>query len=245
MTWQTILPKNMKVLIVDDDKDICETLKEILESDGYAAEYCLTGEAALNELKSNPYDAVILDVKMPDTDGIETFNNIRLINPHQQIILSSGLDIDEKQKAAIKEGAFGVIQKPIDFDSLYETLGAIQKIGKLILIAGVNDDDVDTLADGFSIKEFHIHTANSANNAIKKLIAINYNLFIITTKFVQSNWQKLLKEIIELRTSASILMETDFYKLNRSLADHHQTHNKIIPMENPLDVDEICKILCT
>lgn len=241
MKKQSGFSEIMSVLVVDDDVDICETMRDILEADGYKADFRTTGESALDLLKSTHFDVVLLDIKMPDMDGIETLREIKQLRNDLPVIISSGLNIDEKQRTAIKEGAFGVIQKPISFDILYESLSAIRKKGTLVLIAGAPNDTADRLFDELSCLGIIPHFADSAASAIKKLLAVNYDSFVIATKYVQSNWQKLLSEIIELRGSSLVYIEKDFFEKYR--LTNNTDRARIFATDDPLDSKMLCKAL--
>ncbi|MCS6833454.1 MAG: response regulator, partial [Flammeovirgaceae bacterium] len=107
-----------KILIVDDEKSIRCTLKEILEYEKYNVEEAVDGEDALNKITTNEYDVVLCDVKMPKMDGIELLEKAKQLEKEVQfIMISAHANIDTAVEAT-KKGAYDFIQKPPDLNRL-------------------------------------------------------------------------------------------------------------------------------
>ena len=81
--------KNLRVLVVDDEENIRLLFKEELEDEGYTVEIASNGFEALEKLKNANFDIVVMDIKMPGMDGIQTLNAIKNINKDQPVILCS------------------------------------------------------------------------------------------------------------------------------------------------------------
>jgi len=101
-----------KILIVDDEKDICETLKELLEDEGYSIE---TANSAAIALKHNLFqiDTIILDIKIGADDGITLLKQIKEIRPNLPVIMITGHGSIELAATAFKFGAYEFIEKPL------------------------------------------------------------------------------------------------------------------------------------
>lgn len=81
--------KDKKILIVDDEDNIRILFKEELEDEGYITDTASNGYEAIEKVKKNSYDIVVLDIKMPGMDGIETLNEIKKLKINQPVILCS------------------------------------------------------------------------------------------------------------------------------------------------------------
>ena len=106
------------ILIVDDEKEICETVKMILEYEDYHVDYSTVIKEALDKIGSSSYDAIILDIKMPDMNGFEVLNWIKEKNIDISVIMLSAFGNLENAVKATKLGAFDFIEKPPDRDKL-------------------------------------------------------------------------------------------------------------------------------
>lgn len=110
------------ILVVDDEASIRRTLREILEYEDYAVDEAEDGEAALEKLRSNRYDVVLLDVKMPKRDGLEVLQVISEELRDLPVVMISGHGTIETAVEATKLGAFDFIEKPPDLNRLLLTL---------------------------------------------------------------------------------------------------------------------------
>ncbi len=104
------------VLIVDDEKNICQSLLGILEPEEYEARAVYSGEEALEAMSRRRYDAVLLDVMLPGMDGLETLTRLKALHPHAQVIIISGHGTIETAVRATKLGAFDFIEKPLSLE---------------------------------------------------------------------------------------------------------------------------------
>jgi len=111
-----------KILIVDDDKSIRKTLRDILEFEKYDIDEAGDGLECIVKIKQNQYDVVIMDVKMPRMDGMEAIDKVQSINPELPVIMISGHGNIDTAVEAVKKGAFDFIQKPPDLNRLLITL---------------------------------------------------------------------------------------------------------------------------
>lgn len=111
-----------KILIIDDEKSIRHTLREILEYEKYEIEEAENGKVGLEKLKEKDFDAVLCDVKMPEMDGIEVLENARELDHVPQFIMISAHGNIDTAVEATKKGAFDFIQKPPDLNRLLVTI---------------------------------------------------------------------------------------------------------------------------
>lgn len=111
-----------KVLIIDDERAIRNTLAEILQDEGYKVEVAENGEEGLEKFKKCPFDVVLCDIKMPKMDGIEFLEKSREINPDVPLIMISGHGTIETAVEAVKKGAYDFISKPPDLNRLLITI---------------------------------------------------------------------------------------------------------------------------
>ncbi len=110
------------ILVIDDEKSIRSTLKEILEYEDHQVHLATNGPEGLELFKANTYDVVLCDIKMPDMDGIEVLDNIFTLTTEIPVIMISGHGNIDTAVEAIKKGAFDFIQKPLDLNRLLITI---------------------------------------------------------------------------------------------------------------------------
>ncbi len=108
----------IRVLMVDDEAKFRETTSKILDKRGFETTMAGTGEEAIEILKKNPQDVIVLDIRMPGMDGHDALEKIRKINPDTQVIMLTGHGGHVSAKASLELGAFDYLNKPCDLDLL-------------------------------------------------------------------------------------------------------------------------------
>ena len=106
------------ILVVDDESEIREGLEMLLAGEGYGVSSAETGELGLGKLEEKPYDLLLLDVSLPDRNGIDLLREIRTRDPHLPIVLITAYGSIEMARAAFKSGAMDYITKPWSNDEL-------------------------------------------------------------------------------------------------------------------------------
>lgn len=112
----------VRVLIVDDEEEFATTLSKVLARRGFLVQAVHSGDQALNLLKNCTFHVVLLDVKMPQEDGIKLIPELKDANPMIQVILMTGHISPEEESAGKGSGAFAYLLKPHPIDSLVEVI---------------------------------------------------------------------------------------------------------------------------
>jgi DNA-binding NtrC family response regulator len=112
----------MKVLIIDDEKSIRNTLKEILEFEGHEISLAADGVEGLSMATAESFDVIFSDIKMPNMDGMELLDKLSESNVEASVIMISGHGSIDSAVECIKKGAFDFIQKPLDLNRILITL---------------------------------------------------------------------------------------------------------------------------
>ena len=116
------------MLIVDDDPDMAETLSDILNDMGYDVAIAENGYRAIEMTRQNKYDVALMDIMMPGINGVETFKEVKQISPQTRVIMMTAYSVEDLLREALKEGACGIIYKPIDIDKLIASLQKFKNI---------------------------------------------------------------------------------------------------------------------
>ena len=111
-----------KVLLVDDEVEFVETLSMRLETRGFRVDVAQNGEAAVERVRAQPFDAILLDLAMPGMDGLDTLKRLRELNPDSQVILLTGQATVQKATEAMRLGALDLLEKPVSIEVLVEKI---------------------------------------------------------------------------------------------------------------------------
>jgi DNA-binding response OmpR family regulator len=111
-----------RILVIDDEEIVVKSCVRSLEPEGYVVDTALSGRDGLELFKRNPYDLVIVDLKMPVMNGLEVMRHIKDINPHQKIMIMTGYDTIEHIVESISSGAAHYLEKPFTPVTLLERI---------------------------------------------------------------------------------------------------------------------------
>jgi DNA-binding response OmpR family regulator len=107
-----------EILIVDDDQDLQTILHDLLESEGYAVTEASTCREALLHAQTTPFDAVLLDIGLPDGDGLSVLNHLLETIPALSVIMLTAVTSTDLRAAVLAQGAFSFLSKPYDHNEL-------------------------------------------------------------------------------------------------------------------------------
>ncbi|MEJ5357096.1 MAG: response regulator [Desulfobacterales bacterium] len=132
---------NEKILIVDDDEAFCRLLAERMRHRDMEVETAVSAAEALQLLERKAFDAVLLDLMMPEMDGIEALKRMLEKRPETQVILLTGYPSVSRGVEALKLGALDFILKPVDLNELTEKIRQA-RTGRLILVEKKNREKI-------------------------------------------------------------------------------------------------------
>jgi two-component system nitrogen regulation response regulator NtrX len=151
-----------KILVIDDEKAIRNTLKEVLEYEHHQVDLAEDGPSGIELFSANAYDVVLCDIKMPKMDGIEVLHNINEASPDIPVIMISGHGNIDTAVEAIKKGAYDFLEKPLDLNRLLITIRNAMDKSRLIIQTQVLKNKVS--------KMYEIVGESEAINLVKEMI---------------------------------------------------------------------------
>ena len=104
-----------RMLIVDDEPDVCECLKSFFSAKGFAVTEAATGHGAIERFVCEHPDIVLLDLRLPDCFGLDVLRRLKALAPQVRVVMVTSLDQPELRRQAREAGACGYVTKPFDF----------------------------------------------------------------------------------------------------------------------------------
>ena len=111
-----------RILITDDDQGICETLSDIFQDKGYGVATANTGGEAADKAGQTAFDVALIDIRLPDMDGIDLIGRLKKMDPHMGVIIITGHASVKSAAQAMGKGALGYVVKPLNMDELLATV---------------------------------------------------------------------------------------------------------------------------
>src|SRR5581483_10906589 len=115
---ESAMPSQGSVLVIDDEAEVRESLQTLLELEGYDVDTAANGTEGISRLEERPFDLVLLDLALPDRNGIELLPEIRSLDPQISVIMITAYGTVEDAVRAMQSGAANFLQKPWDNEKL-------------------------------------------------------------------------------------------------------------------------------
>jgi len=167
-----MVARRPRILIVDDDRSHCEIIANALEYEGYHTEMAHSGGNAIEIIRKNNLDLILLDLKLPDMTGMRVLEMAREADPTLQVVMISGQGTIHTAVEATKMGAYDFLEKPIDSDRILLTLRNALEKGRLErekehLLESVKQHYA-MIGESMIMKEIHelIHKAAKTNSKV-------------------------------------------------------------------------------
>jgi two-component system response regulator HydG len=201
------------------------------------------GFKALELVKRDGFALVLMDIKMPVMDGVETFKKVKEMAPDTPVIMVTAYAVEELIKEALREGAFGFLQKPLDFDQLLELITQATGKGALILVADDDEDLCANLKDNLSNKGYRVNVAYEGKNAIEQARKNNFDILLIDMKLPVLNGLETYLAIREFRPNIVAIIITGYKQEMSELIQQALQESAYTCLEKPIDVDELISLL--
>jgi two-component system nitrogen regulation response regulator NtrX len=203
-----------KILVIDDERAIRNTLKEVLEYEKHEVDLAEEGTKGLEMFSANQYDIILCDIKMAKMDGIEVLGKISALSSNTPVIMISGHGNIDTAVEAIKKGAYDFLEKPLDLNRLLitirnamdksilvtQTQALKSKVSKMYEIVGGSEAilQVKAMIDRVAATEARV-LITGANGTGKELVAHQIHEKSNRTKcpFVEVNCAAIPSELIE------------------------------------------------
>ncbi len=233
--------KKLSILIVDDHPGMCTTLKDILEAEEYKVTAVLSGKGAINLCKKQKFDVILMDIRMPDINGVETYRKIKNYALGTRVIMMSGYSVDELKTEALREGAVAFLQKPLDIE---KTLQIIQQAEcPPVLIVMENLEERESLAVRLSELNYRAYTTNTAEEALNLANQIPFNLIMIDAKLHTMSSLGLYLALKKITPTAVTILLAETDKNFSKQGEKEVGLNNYNYLEKPLNINKLLSFL--
>ncbi len=235
------------VLVVDDLRNIRLTLGAILEDEGHNVVTVDDGYQAIEAAKKTRFDAIFMDIKMPGINGVETFREIKKINPEAAVIMMTAYSVEDLVKEALEEGAYKIIHKPFDIGRIISTITELPH-GKIrILVVDDRFADRETLKVILEDKGYRVATANDGAEAIEAAKEKHYDIIFLDIKLPDIDGVQTFMQVKKINPTATVIMMTGYAE--KDLVEKALSAGAYTCLFKPFDmkkvlglVEEICNL---
>jgi DNA-binding response OmpR family regulator len=235
------MDQKIRILIVDDDRHMANTLADILTVSGYEAMQAFSGPDALEKVRTLAFDCVLADIKMPDMNGVELHRQLRLVQPGLPVVLMTAYAADILIRQGLDEGVVGVFDKPLDIKQL---LGFFTSLAKNRMIVIVDDDAAfcRTLEDILHQRGFKVAQFTDPHVEVDSIIS-DAQVILLDLKFNGINGLDVLKEIRARNPTLPVLMVTGHRQEMAAVIQGALDINAYACLYKPLEIPQLLEML--
>ncbi|HCJ67736.1 MAG TPA: hypothetical protein DHV62_10595 [Elusimicrobia bacterium] len=231
-----------RILIVDDDHDMVMTLTLILGEEGYEAIQAFNGQEAIKTVREEKIDLILMDIKMPGLNGVETYKEIRKIRPGVPVVMMTAYAVENLVREALEHSAREVIYKPFDTEDMLEL---INKLKEGTIISIIDDDPVSSakMRDYLEEKGYRVDITTNGTDAVELIRKRKPHIVFIDIEIPPANGLDTYLKIKEISPKITAVMLAEYRKNTKSLAGEAIRENAFTCLYRPFEIDEIMQVI--
>jgi len=231
-----------RVLVVDDNPGLVETLLDILDVQGYEAVGAESAFLAIEKVREQPFDVILMDIKMPGMNGVEGFKEIKKLAPGTTVVMMTAYTLPELMEEARREGALAVLSKPLDVERLLAFLKEWRGEMPVLIV----DDDGNfcrTLQDVLEAHNYRVAVAPDAPQAIDIVAGTDYEVVLLDMKLPSIDGLNVFFAIRELNLKMAVILITGYRQEMERRMEEGLRHGVYSCLYKPFHVEEVLELL--
>ena len=230
------------VLVVDDDRRMVKTICDILKVKGFAAAPAFTGEEAVEMVRAERPDCVLMDFKMPGINGIEALRMMKEIAPDLPVVLMSAYATGDQAEEAKREGAYSVLSKPIDIQQVLSFLSLFRKEESILVV----DDDplfCKTLKDILQSRNYQVDTEVDPEKVLGHMEQKYELVVVLDLKLGDADGLDVLREIRMRYPTKPVVLVTGYREEMTAAIEQGLQIGAYTCLYKPLATEELIGII--
>jgi two-component system response regulator HydG len=237
------MSEKTKILVVDDNEEFCQNVTDILELHDYEVISAYDGLKAMALVIQSDFSLVLMDIKMPVLDGLKTFRKIRQILPNTPVIMVTAYAVEELVRDALREGAYGFLKKPIDFDELLRLITQATGKGAMVLVADNDRDLCANLKEVLSDKGYRVSVAYDGNMALEEATKSKFDVMLLDIVLPMLDGLETYSAIREFRPDVAVIVITGYRQEMNEMVERVLQEGAYTCIEKPIDIDRLLSLL--
>jgi CheY-like chemotaxis protein len=227
-----------RILVVDDDPDICRNLTDILADLGYEVDAATDGLSALELVRQRPYDVALLDYRMPGMDGVTLYREIKKQRAGTVSLLVTAYANPTTAEEALTAGAWKVVAKPVDFGKLLRWVD--EALGQpMVLVVDDDDDLCSTLWDLLRDRGYRVCLAHGGREAAEQLKDTQYKVALIDLRIPDGNGADVFRMVRDANPQARTILITGHRSEMDDLIEQMLAEGADAVCYKPFDIPEL------
>lgn len=222
-----------KILVVDDNRPLAEALADVFEAKGYTPTLAFDGVQAVEKVRGEHFDCVLMDVRMPRMSGVDAFKEIKKFAPFTPVILMTAYSVQGLIDEARSEGVLAILQKPVAAQKIIAIVEEL-KGSSSVLIADPNPNPA--LVETLSNHGYRVVVATSARAAISMAQGSDYDAVLLNAEIQGLNSEDSIALFKKCDPKCLIILLS---------AEPHEEHSPFIfaALQKPFKIHDVVSLL--
>lgn len=232
--------KNLRILVVDDDRDFAEGVADVLRLHGHETALAHSGEEALETFTESEFDVTFMDVKLPGWNGVESFREFRRRFPGAKVVLMTAYSLDNLVDAAAEKGVIGSFHKPLAFGEVEALLDRVRQDTRVLIV----DDDVDfarEIRDMLEVAGFSVRSCFDGQTAIQRCLEEPFDAMVLDLRLPGASGAEVFSAVREARPDLRIVPITGFDAIESESAKDAIDPSRVL--HKPFNPDSLLRML--
>ncbi|MCU0821321.1 MAG: response regulator [Spirochaetes bacterium] len=231
------MSSKLAILIVDDHPAMRTTLKDILEEEGYEVNTAATGFQGLELSMKKKYDLYLLDVRLPDLNGVDVLKRMKASIKNPRTIMMTAYSMDELKTEALREGALAFLQKPLDIETVLTIIK--EEENPQILIVMEDRKVRKKLGAQLKKKNYRVYISETPGDALEMARQIKFSQILIDTSLRSMSALTLFSELRAVSPHSATIIFTEPQKEYLEITAEAVKHDAYAFMEKPVNIDKL------
>ncbi|MBI4962045.1 MAG: response regulator [Desulfomonile tiedjei] len=235
-----------RILLVDDNEDFLDSTKDVLEDEGFQVVTASSGEEAIRKVEKQAFDVVLMDIKMPGLNGVESLIELKKRSPGIRVIMCTAYIVNGLIRQALEEGAYAVLNKPFEMDVLMRTIESSQHDVKsgLILLADHDKELCTRLGGVLGSAGHHVRIAHDGREAMRLAEGQSFDIMLLEMGLPFVNGLELHRLVSTRQPAmlATIIMDSAL-DVDASVQQELKKQHGLISLTKPLDETQLLDLV--
>lgn len=198
-----------RILIVDDNRDLAQSLAEVLEGEDYTVRVACSGEEAIDLARETEFDVALLDIRLPGIDGVTVLRKLMGLQPALAAMMMTGARVPELVDAALAGGAREVLRKPFGVEYLLDRLHSMAP-GEMVLIADDDGDFVAGLGEVLRDAGYRVAEARDGREAVDRVLSLQVDVLLLDLRMPELSGLDVVRALRRRELSPLIILLTAY-----------------------------------
>ncbi len=232
---------NGRILLVDDNEEFLDSTRDVLDGEGYEVVTATSGEEGIELAGVQTFDVILMDIKMPGMNGVESFIEMKRRNPGVKVIMVTAYSVEDLMRQALDEGVFAILSKPIDMDRLFRTIEDAKRDGKGGLVLAVDDDKeiCNNFVDILTERGYEVIAAYDGKEAVTKAKTNIFDILLFDMNLPLLNGLEVYRQIKSIQPNIVAIIVSGYAPEMDSLILQALNENAYTFLRKPIDMEQL------